>query len=247
MSGGSTIFPFEVCISVKHNLKVLDQGFVRVYEDGVYGSDLTIVNSARVSFGKRVSSFSDNDRKLMRYLAQNKHYSPFRHVSIQFHICMPEPCARQHYKHVVGIETTSAHPTKDHAWNEISGRYVKVSRFHRPIEFRAQSEDNKQASEGLIADQAKAMTVYENAVIATTTAYQELLDLGVAKEQARMVLPMAQYTEFYWTASFQALANFLELRDHSHAQWEIRQYAKAISTIVQSEFPEAYKAWFSPE
>lgn len=229
---------------MKHDHPVLDQGFVRVYEDGVYGSDLTIVNAARVSFGKRVEKIEEKDRILMRYLARHKHYSPFRHVSLQFHICMPEPCARQHYKHIVGIETTSSNPVKDHAWNEISGRYVKVDRFHRPSEFRAQSDDNKQASEGLIKDQMPAMAVYDEIMIQAIVAYERLLGLGVAKEQARMVLPMAQYTEFYWTASFQAIANFLELRDHSHAQWEIRQYALAIKQIVQAEFPEAYAAWF---
>lgn len=241
-----TTFP-SVFTDVKHDLNVLDQGFVRVYEDGVYGSDLTIVNSARVSFGRRVDSFAEPDRRLMKYLAREKHYSPFRHVSIQFHIAMPEPCARQHYKHVVGIETTSAHPTKDHAWNEISGRYVKVDRFHRPKEFRAQSSDNKQASEGLIKEQTHATRIYDEIMHDAFNAYQKLLDLGVAKEQARMVLPMAQYTEFYWTASFQAIANFLELRDHSHAQWEIREYAKAIRQVLQAEFPEAYAAWFKQE
>jgi len=230
--------------SMKHNHKILDHGFLTVYEDGVYGSDLTIVNSARVSFGKRIEEFREQDQKLLNYLARNKHYSPFRHVMLQFHICCPEPVARQHYKHVVGAETSAASATKDHAWNEISGRYVPVDRFHIPLEWRAQSDDNKQASDGFVEDQEWCDAAYIRALDACKDAYNELLEYGVAKEQARMVLPMAQYTEFYWTASFQAIANYIELRDHDHAQHEIRLYAQAMREVLRAEFPHAYAAWF---
>jgi len=230
---------------MKHDIKVLDEGFVRVYDAGVFGDDLAIVNAARVSFGTRKNILDKTDLGLLKYLAKNKHYSPFRHVMIRLHMTCPEPVARQLYKHVVGIETTSAHPTKDHAWNEISGRYKVVDRFHFPLEFRAQSPDNKQASAGLVEDQHRATAVYDKAIAHAETSYKELLALGVAKEQARFVLPFAQYTEFYWTASFQAIANVIELRDHSHAQFEIRPYATALRTILESEFPAAFDAWFN--
>ena len=129
-------------------MKVLDKGFIEVID--TLGNDLTVVNSARVSFGKRKKKFDKSDAKLVSYLAKHKHYSPFRHLQIQFHIKAPEFVMRQWYKHVVGIETTSNHPTKDHAWNEISGRYVPYDEFYMPTEFRKQSEDNKQASLSLI-------------------------------------------------------------------------------------------------
>ena len=100
--------------------KVLDKGFVEVVD--TLGNDLTVVNSARVSFGKRKKYFDKNDRGLVRYLAKHKHFSPFRHIQVQFHIKAAEFVMRQWYKHVVGIETSSTSSTKDHAWNEISGR-----------------------------------------------------------------------------------------------------------------------------
>ena len=104
--------------------QVLDKGFIEVVDS--LGNDLTVVNSARVSFGKRKKKWDKSDERLVRYLAKYKHYSPFRHLQVQFHIKAPEFVMRQWYKHVVGIETTSSSSTKDHAWNEISGRYVPV-------------------------------------------------------------------------------------------------------------------------
>ena len=110
--------------------KVLDKGFIEVIDS--LGNDLTVVNSARVSFGKRKETFDKSDERLVRYLAKYKHYSPFRHLQVQFHIKAPEFVMRQWYKHVVGIETTSNSATKDHAWNEISGRYVPVEDYYEP-------------------------------------------------------------------------------------------------------------------
>jgi len=124
-------------------IDVLDKGFIEVVDS--LGNDLTVVNSARVSFGKRKSVWSAADRRLVKYLAKYKHYSPFRHLQVQFHIKAPEFVMRQWYKHVVGIETSSSHSTKDHAWNEISGRYVPVEDFYTPDVWRKQSEDKKQA------------------------------------------------------------------------------------------------------
>lgn len=222
--------------------KILDRGEIELID--TLGTDLTVVNSARVSFGNRKENLDKNDVVLMKYLADNKHFSPFRHILMQFRVKAPEFVMRQWYKHVVGIETTSAYPTKDHAWNEISGRYKPVEDFHIPTEWRAQSKDNKQASKGLIPKQDEATAIFQEAMGYLENKYQTLLDLGVAKEQARIILPLNQYTEVYWTASFQAVANFIELRDHEHAQFEIREYAKVISNIVSEIYPETTKAWF---
>ena len=222
--------------------KMLDKGEIELL--GVLGTDLTVVNSARVSFGNCKTKFDQKDKILIDYLADNKHYSPFRHIMLQFRVKAPEFVLRQWYKHVVGIETTSAYPTKDHAWNEISGRYKPVEEYYYPKEWRSQSSDNKQASEGLVANETEVSTIFNKAMSDIRSAYEKLLSLGVAKEQARILLPLNQYTEVYWTASFQAVANFLELRDHVHAQWEIREYAKVLKIIVEKEFPETYAAWF---
>ena len=193
--------------------KVLDKGFIEVVDS--LGNDLTVVNSARVSFGKRKSVWSAADRRLVKYLAKYKHYSPFRHLQVQFHIKAPEFVMRQWYKHVVGIETSSNASTKDHAWNEISGRYVPVEDFYTPDVWRKQSEDNKQASEGVLDDlQQKRMTsTYNEFMRQVEMAYDRMIDAGMAKEQARIILPVNQYTEVYWTASFQAIMNFIELRN----------------------------------
>lgn len=222
--------------------EVLDKGFIEVIDK--LGSDLTVVNSARVSFGKRKDVFDSNDRKLVKFLAKNKHWSPFRHMMVQFHVKAPEFVMRQWYKHVVGIETSSSSSAKDHAWNEISGRYVPVSDFYIPANWRKQSDNNKQASEGSIKDQKSADDVFNFAMNEILNSYQKLLDLGVAKEQARMMLPLNQYTEVYWTASFQAIMNFIELRDEATAQWEIREYAIAMKELMYSIFPETTSVWF---
>lgn len=225
--------------------EVLDKGFIELIDH--LGSDLTVANSARVSFGKRKIKYDDKDRILVKFLAENKHYSPFRHLIVQFHLKAPEFVMRQWYKHVVGIETTSSYPTKDHAWNEISGRYVPVNDFYTPEKWRKQSEDNKQASEGYIENQEEAKNIFDDTMNHLLVSYNKLLSLGIAKEQARIFLPLNQYTEIYWTASFQAVMNFIELRDDSHAQWEIREYALAMKEIMAELYPETTKIWFEVE
>ena len=221
--------------------KVLDKGFIEVIDH--LGNDLTVSNSARVSFGKRKDKYDKSDERLVRYLAKNKHYSPFRHLMVQFHIKAPEFVMRQWYKHVVGAETTSSYSTKDHAWNEISGRYVPVEEYYIPENWRQQSEDSKQASVGAIAQQEEASECYAKAIQIGRHYYERLLELGVAKEQARIVMPLSQYTEVYWTASFQAIVNFIELRDEPTAQWEIREYAKALKEQMSSIYPKTMQIW----
>jgi len=223
--------------------QVLNKGFVEVIDS--LGSDLTVVNSARVSFGKRKEVYDKSDRALVRYLAKHKHFSPFRHMVVQFHLKAPEFVMRQWYKHVVGIETTSSYPTKDHAWNEISGRYTPVSDYYIPEIWRKQSEDNKQASEGELdkLQQKRMSHLYERYLFEVERVYDTMVDAGMAKEQARVVLPLSQYTEVYWTASFQAIMNFIELRDETTAQWEIQEYAKCLKEMMYDIYPETVKIW----
>ncbi len=225
--------------------KVLDHGFVELVDR--MGSDLTVVNSARVSFGKRKEELSAEDVKLIKYLADHEHWSPFRHVQLQFHCKVPEFVARQWYKHVVGAEYSVGGATnKDHAWNEISGRYVDMSTadFYIPRDFRSQSKDNKQAStpdpvsellDTSTGDILAPRDLLIERSLQMLNSYNDMVNAGVAKEQARMMLPLNVYTEFYWTVSLQGLVNFIKLRDHEHAQYEIQLYAKALGQLIPNE------------
>ena len=222
-------------------IDVLDKGYIEVVD--TLGDDLTPVNAARVSFDGFSETFTDKDRKLSKFLIKHKHHSPFRHQHTMFIIKAPEFVMRQWYKHVVGIETTSSHVTKDHAWNEISGRYVPYDEFYEPTEFRKQSEDNKQASDGLIDDQVSATIKWRTAQMKLIETYNQFLDMGMAKEQARSILPLTVYTKVWWTASFQSIMNFIELRDEPTSQVEIQEYARALKKIMLETFPETTKLW----
>jgi len=224
-------------------IDVLDKGYIEVVD--TLGDDLTPVNAARVSFGGRSDKFTEKDKRLSKFLIKHKHFSPFRHQHIMVIIKAPEFVLRQWYKHVVGIETTSTHATKDHAWNEISGRYVEVEDFYYPEVWRKQSEDNKQASEGELDDlQQKRMSLaYNTYMNQVEMIYDNMISAGVAKEQARIVLPLSQYTQVWWTASFQSVMNFIELRDEPTAQVEIQEYARALKKIMLDAFPETTKLW----
>jgi thymidylate synthase (FAD) len=191
----------------------------------VMGSPLSVVNSARVSMGRRAEKMSDKDWRLIDYLWSHEHTSPFRHVQFQFHLSAPIFVLRQWMKHQVGC-----------AWNEISGRYVEFdSKFWTPEAWRAQSSSVKQGSAGPMADDdaLRAELIYSRAIEASHAAYQELLRAGVAKEQARAVLPMSLMSECYWTCSLHALIHFLRQRLDFHAQAEIRAYAEAVRESVE--------------
>jgi thymidylate synthase (FAD) len=224
-------------------IDVLDKGYIEVVDS--LGDDLTPVNAARVSFGGRSNEFTDKDKRLSKFLIKHKHFSPFRHQHVMMIIKAPEFVMRQWYKHVVGIETTSNSSTKDHAWNEISGRYVEVEDFYYPEIWRKQSEDNKQASAGKLDElQQKRMTLcYSDYMKSVEHTYDKMISAGMAKEQARIVLPLSQYTQVWWTASFQSIMNFIELRDEPTSQWEIQQYAKVLKEIMLEVFPETTKIW----
>jgi thymidylate synthase (FAD) len=245
-----------------------NQGFVALIDH--MGDDRTVVNAARVSFGKRIETFDpEKDSKLLDYLAEHKHMSPFRHPQISFHLKAPEAVMRQAYKHVVGIGwTPNECPIKDHAWNEISGRYVMYEDVYEPAMFRPQSEDNKQASEDGDLSQVEApaiigdsefvekygkllmynvdglnvRTLYQLSVDFSKKAYQALVDAGVAKEQARLVMPFSTFTEVIWTCSLEAVVHFVKLRTHAGAQWETREFAEAIQKLTEQHYPYSLEA-----
>ncbi|HWQ09100.1 MAG TPA: FAD-dependent thymidylate synthase [Holophaga sp.] len=209
-------------------ITVLDRGFVRLIDH--MGTDLTVVNAARVSFGKRKEAFDGKDAELVDYLAQNEHTAPFRHAYLTFHVKAPIFVFRQWMKHRIASD-----------FNEISGRYVefKEEEFFVPDGFRLQAKVNKQGSEGEIeeAHRQPAREAYLEACHQSLAHYRKLIELGVCREQARCVLPLALYSEAYWTASLQAVAHFLHLRLDAHAQWEIRQYAQAVRDLTEPLFP----------
>jgi thymidylate synthase (FAD) len=214
-------------------IKVLDKGFVRLVDH--MGSDLSVVNAARVSFGKMKEHFEDSDAKLVTYLAEHEHTSPFRHTALTFHVKAPIFVFRQWMKHRIGSE-----------FNEISGRYVEFpeDEFFVPEVFRRQAKINKQGSEGEIDEEhrERAAASFLEGCRGSVAHYKELLSLGVCREQARCVLPVGLYSEVYWTVSLQAVAHFIHLRADSHAQWEIQQYAAAVRQLVEPLFPVGLKA-----
>ena len=224
-------------------VEVLDKGYIELVD--TLGDDLTPVNAARVSFGGRSDEFTSKDKRLSKFLIKHKHFSPFRHQHIMVIVKAPEFVLRQWYKHVVGIETTSSSVTKDHAWNEISGRYIPVQEYYHPSVWRKQSEDNKQASEGVLDDlqQKRMASIYNEYMRQVEMTYDRMIDAGMAKEQARIVLPLSQYTLVWWTASFQSVMNFIELRDEPTAQWEIQEYAKAMKKIMFESIPDTTNLW----
>jgi len=214
-------------------IPVLDRGFVRLIDQ--MGSDLSVVNAARVSFGKQKDSFDEGDAKLVRYLAEHEHTSPFRHTAMTFHVKAPIFVFRQWMKHRIASE-----------FNEISGRYVEFppDEFYVPEHFRQQAKVNKQGSEGEIepAQREAAAKAYLNSCQASVAQYKALLAVGVCREQARCVLPLALYSEVYWTVSLQAAAHFIRLREDAHAQWEIQQYAHAVRKLVEQVYPVGLRA-----
>jgi thymidylate synthase (FAD) len=218
-------------------LAVLDRGFVKLIDH--MGSDLSVVNAARVSFGKRKATFDEADTKLITYLAEHEHTSPFRHAALTFHVKAPIFVFRQWMKHRISSE-----------FNELSGRYVEFpeDEFFVPETFRRQAKVNKQGSEGTLAE-AAGQEAHERFLAACKNAvaeYKKLIALGVCREQARCILPLGLYSEVYWTVSLQAAAHFIRLRTDGHAQWEIQQYAHAVKRMVEDLFPNALKALLDP-
>ena len=214
------------------------------------GSDLSVVNAARVSFGKK-SQFegrvggpnvlSERDTKLVKYLAKHKHISPFGHAFASFHIKAPIFVARQLVKH------------KFLRWNEISRRYVDDEpEFYVPDVWRGRSKDKKQGSEGVVdlgrdpyrpycEDWGLCDGRYELHEV-PLAVYKDMLSKGVAPEQARMVLPQSTMTEWYWSGSLDAFADMCRLRCKEDTQYESRLVADQVSTIMQDLYPVSWAA-----
>jgi thymidylate synthase (FAD) len=201
------------------------------------GSDLSVVNAARVSFAKVSDEFSDKDAKLISYLAKHGHWSPFAHNSISLRIKAPIFVARQLVKHQVGL-----------VWNEVSRRYVDDEpEFYFPEVWRGKPENAKQGSSGEVQS-SEYIVNYDCAVneeefteISLGLYLQKLKD-GCAPEQARMVLPQNTMTEWIWTGSLMAFARVCKQRLDAHAQQETQEVPKKINDIVEPLFPVSWKA-----
>lgn len=213
-------------------LRMQEEFEMKVTYLGHYGDDLTIVNAARVSFGKRKLAFDDNDARLIRYLVKHGHVLPFRHPHISFHFKAPIFVARQLVKHQVGM-----------SWSEMSMRYVKAQEFWWPDELRAAAPDKKQGSldeaipdSDYYLDEAKFYTEMQ-----IKQAYKRLVANGVAPEQARMFLPLNTMTEWHWTGSLLAWAHVWKLRVAPDAQKETRDCVSQIGGTMAKLFPVSWK------
>ena len=199
------------------------------------GSDLTVVNAARVSFGKRKgkAEFDNSDKKLINYLARHNHWSPFGHCSIQFYIKAPVFVARQLVKHQVGL-----------TWNEISRRYVNTeAEFFEPDVWRSAADDKKQgSSDEAINISSHSKRVYQQVLLKAKWTYEDLLKQGVCPEQARMVLPQSMITEWYWSGTLYAFARVCNLRCKPDAQQETREIANMIDKECGKMFPISWGA-----
>ena len=219
-------------------IPVLDTGFVELLD--VMGSDLTVCRSARVSFDKDSAlnsdgNLSDKDEKLIAYLAKNGHWTPFAHPQITLRIKAPISIRTQLFKHKVGFTE-----------NEISRRYVThAPEVYSPMWRTKPTNGAKQGSEGFV-EKANLREVfdkaYKDSVNKAHGYYNFLIEQGVAPEQARFILPQGTYTEWWWTGSLAAYARVYSLRSDPHAQWEVREYAQAISKIIEPLFPISWKA-----
>ena len=191
------------------------------------GDDASVVNAARVSFGKRIKEMSEGDTKLIKYLAKHNHWSPFGHASLQFRIKAPIFVARQLVKHTVGL-----------VWNEISRRYVDYEpEFYEVDKWRGKPVDKKQGSSGEF-DQQRLCDMAQSRVEDTALdAYQQLIQWGVAPEQARMILPQSMITEWYWSGTLYAFARICNLRCAEDAQYETRIVANLINDECEKLFP----------
>lgn len=227
-------------------MELLDKGLLGLVE--MMGNDHRVAQAAWVSYGKQ-----DSDKPIegvINYMMKHKHGTPFEHVVFTWYIKTPIFVAREWMRHRIG------------SFNEISGRYVKFEpEFYVPDRFRVKGDTNKQGS--IFPDEDWAFEALEwrdledfntemrrNLTSAYDTAYDDylgLLDSGVANEQARMVLPVGLYTQYYWTVNLRALLNFLNLRNADNAQWEIRQYAIAIEEQLKELVPVTYDAWINNE
>jgi thymidylate synthase (FAD) len=212
-------------------ISIGNAGYVELME--VFGSDLTVVNAARVSFHKETVEFSNRDVGLVNYLAKHNHSSPFFHPQLRFRIKMPIFLAREWFRHTVGFSR-----------NEVSRRYVDdPPEVWIPSEFRMRDPNLKQGSKSeSVPLNDYACKVYKQAVELSLETYNSLLEANVAPEMARALLPQSMYTEFIETGSLAAYARLCSLRLDPHAQKEVQEFAQAVCTLVEPRFPVSWKA-----
>ena len=214
---------------------------VDLYEDGIGnvelvhhdGTDLTVVNSARVSFGKQKLELQEKDKKLINYLIEHKHTSVLEHCSVTFRIKVPLFVARQHMRH------------RTWSYNEISRRYTDFDiRFYEPKQLRIQHQNNRQASSDEYIKNPVVRALVQGHHESSLELYEWLLTEGVCREQARGILPQNMYTEYYATANLNNILKFIDLRLDESAQWEIQKVAETILNIIEKLYPitvEAYR------
>ena len=224
---------------------------IPLYDDGIgsvsyiqhMGTDLTVVNSARVSFGVEKTELDNRDRKLIKYLIKHRHTSTLEHNSVTFKFVVPLFIRSQHHRH------------RTWSYNEISRRYTdKDVQFYLPKHFRTQHESNRQASnEEQLIDPVLAPRIADTYISASDCLklhrdysldlFNHMLDKGICREQARMVLPQNLYTEYYGTVNLSNLLKFIDLRTHEGAQWEIQKLAEACLDIATDLWPETVKSY----
>ena len=218
------------------SISVLDHGFVRL--DGAMADDLSVVNSARVSFGRRVTELADADVGLIKFLMRERHGTPFEHNSFRFHVRCPIFVAREWFRHRIG------------SFNEFSMRYARATDdFYVPEPEDVRTQVGKPGSysfEPVDAELAETTREELQAVYdAAYAAYERLVEQGVARELARAALPVGAYTEFYWTVNARALMNFVSLRASENAQREIRRYAEAVERLFADQMPITHAAFIA--
>jgi len=197
------------------------------------GNDLTVVNSARISMNRDSKKLNDKDKKLINYLATHQHYTPFEHCSLSLLIECPLYIRSQIMRH------------RTFSYNEISRRYTDEDiEFYNPPIYRKQHKSSKQCSDGTVEDQDnfKAEVIFQSMNQKAHQAYTQLLDLGVARELARGVLPQNLITKFFMSGNLRNWTHFVKLREDSHAQEEVQILSKQIRKIIEEKFPYAFKA-----
>ena len=195
------------------------------------GTDLSVVNAARVSYSKTKDTFEDKDEKLIKYLAEHEHWSPFAHASLQFRIKAPIFVARQLVKHQVGL-----------VWNEVSRRYVDFPpEIYKPTAWRGRPVNSKQGSDGTVELGQTIDHNLETTMESCLILYNTMIQKGVAPEQARMVLPQSMMTEWIWSGTVYAFARVCNLRCKPDTQKETQDVANEIDTLAKDAFPHCWK------
>ncbi len=226
------------------NIKVLDKGYVRLVDR--LGNDLSVANAARVSYDKESKEMSERDAKLIKFLWDEKHTSPFRHAAMTLEVYAPLVVARQWWKYAV----SSAHVDDQNGWNESSRRYITENEeFYLPKgwEWRSKPENSKQGSGKPLTEDIGGYFTNKlfDLTEAGTKLYREAMDAGIAPEQARLFLPAyGMYVRWRWTVSLHGMLNFLEQRLEYDAQYEIREYAEAVRELTKQLFPKTYSTVF---